>query len=272
MGKLDGKKVAIIATDGFEEVELLSPKEALQKEGAEVTVLSPSEGSIRAWKAKEWGLNVDVDRDVGQAQAEEYDALMLPGGVINADHLRADEDAVRLVSEFFELNKPVAAICHAPWTLIEAGAVKGRRMTSYHTLKSDLMNAGAQWVDETAVVDGNLLTSRAPPDLPVFNEKMVDLFARGAPRAGLHAEPEVDEEAGLETTGAPYAGQPRSGLSPSENIEKSDEGEPVAGVEPLKKEPPLRRPKKQQPSGPPPLSRGTTQKYAQRRPPPKRGR
>jgi protease I len=177
MKKLDGKKVAIIAMDGFEESELLSPREALLKEGARVEILSPVEGSIRGWKERNWGNNIDVDRDVAQATADEYDAVMLPGGVINADHLRVNEDAVRLLSEFFDANKPVAAICHAPWALIETDRVHGRRMTSYQTLKTDLMNAGVDWVDETAVEDENLLTSRAPGDLPVFNERMIELFA-----------------------------------------------------------------------------------------------
>jgi protease I len=251
MGKLNGKKVAIIAMDGFEESELLSPKQALEDAGAEVEVLSPVEGSIRAWAQGEWGNSLDVDRDVSQAEAEEYDALMLPGGVINADHLRANEDSVRLVSEFFDLDKPVAAICHAAWALIEADRVHGRRMTSYHTLKTDLLNAGADWVDEPAVEDENLLTSRAPADLPAFNEKMIELFATWAepktmqlptqPR-GIRAEPVTDEEAGLEELsetpltrsepeGQPLPGLERYGRGGPQELGAEGEGEPVAGLE-----------------------------------------
>jgi protease I len=255
MGKLDGKRVAIIATDGFEEVELLSPREALLDEGAHVEVLSPAEGAIRGWKNRDWSNSIDVDRDVSQALAEEYDALVLPGGVINADHLRLNEDVVRLVSEFFSAGKPVAAICHAPWTLIEADVVHGRHMTSYHTLKTDLLNAGADWVDESAVQDENLLTSRAPADLPEFNAQMVDLFATWLP------EEQVERQAGR-------AAARRSAYPEAE-------GEPVAGVEPL----PLdfartlpKRTTKKPTLVPPPAGRGTTRRYASRRPSGKRSK
>jgi protease I len=218
MKKLDGKKVAIIAMDGFEESELLSPREALLEEGAHVEILSPVEGSIRSWKEKNWGNNIDVDRDVSQATADEYDAVMLPGGVINADHLRVNEDAVRLLSEFFDANKPVAAICHAPWALIETDRIHGRRMTSYQTLKTDLMNAGVDWVDETAVEDENLLTSRAPGDLPVFNERMIELFATWV---GEHVPERRDE-------GEPVAGESRSHRTAQHRSKKAKASRPQA--------------------------------------------
>jgi protease I len=246
MGKLDGKRVAIIAMDGFEESELLSPREALLNEGAQVEVLSPVEGSIRSWKEKNWGNPLDVDRDVSQATADEYDAVMLPGGVINADHLRVNEDAVRLVSEFFDANKPVAAICHAPWTLIETDRIHGRRMTSYYTLKSDLMNAGVDWVDETAALDENLLTSRAPKDLPVFNERMIELFATWS------------------AENLPERRAEKAALGREAARAQAGEGEPVAGVEPREYARPPRRAKKPSRSAPQ-AGRGTSKKHASRR-------
>jgi protease I len=182
MGKLDGKKVAIIATDGFEESELLSPKEALEKEGAIADVVAPKEGTIRAWHEKNWGAEVRVDRSIKGLNADEYDAVVLPGGVINADHLRMNEDAVRLVQEFFDAGKPIAAICHGPWTLIETGELEGRRLTSWPSLKTDVMNAGAEWADEEVLEDENLVTSRKPADLPAFNAKIIEVIASaGAP-------------------------------------------------------------------------------------------
>jgi protease I len=175
--KLTGKKIAILATDGFEQVELTEPKKALEEAGATTEVVAPKSGQIKAWKFKEWGETIKVDKTVDQAKAADYDALVLPGGVINPDHLRMEPKAVQFVKEFAESGKPVAAICHGPWTLVEAGVVKGRKMTSWPSLKTDLKNAGANWVDEQAVVDRNFITSRKPDDLPAFNEKIIEMIA-----------------------------------------------------------------------------------------------
>lgn len=179
MGRLEGKRIAVLATDGFEQSELTSPKAALEGEGAQVDIVAPHDGAIRGWKDKNWGESVDVTAALEGLEADGYDALMLPGGVMNPDQLRHNPAAVAFVTHFVETRKPIAAICHAPWTLIEAGAVDGRRMTSYGSIKSDLINAGAKWVDEPYVIDRGLVTSRNPGDLPVFNEKMIEVFAEG---------------------------------------------------------------------------------------------
>lgn len=182
--QLDGLKVAILATDGFEEVELTEPRKALDESGAETRVLSPKDSEIKGWRFTDWGDTIAVDMSLDQARPDEFDALLLPGGVINPDQLRLEPKAVAFVKAFFEANKPVAAICHGPWTIIEAGKARGRRMTSWPSLKTDLKNAGADWVDQEAVVDGNLLTSRKPDDIPAFNREMLRLFAEakiGAP-------------------------------------------------------------------------------------------
>lgn len=173
------KKVAIVATNGFEEVELTSPKEAMEQAGFEVDIVSPESGSIKAWDKDHWSKEYKVDRIVSDVSASDYDALMLPGGVMNPDHLRTNEEALQLVRDFFEQKKPVAAICHAPWTLISAGVVKGRTMTSYNSLKDDLKNAGANWVDKEVVVDQGLVTSRNPDDLEAFNKKLVEEVREG---------------------------------------------------------------------------------------------
>ena len=177
--KLNGKRVAILATNGFEESELKSPKEALEKAGATVHVVSPEKGAIKGWKDGDWSDKVDVDRNLSEAKASDYDALLLPGGVINPDTLRQDEKAVAFVRDFFTAKKPVGAICHGPWTLVEADVLKGRKVTSYASIKTDLRNAGAQWVDEEVVVDDGLVTSRTPKDLPAFNRKLVEEIAEG---------------------------------------------------------------------------------------------
>ena len=177
---LDGLKVAMLATNGFEQVELTSPRDALQDAGAQTHLVSPQSGTIKAWDGDDWGDTFEVDQTLDEVTPEDYDALLLPGGVLNPDNLRVNDDAVALVRSFVESGKPIAAICHGPWTLIEAGGVDGRRMTSYTSIKSDLKNAGAVWVDEEAVTDGNLLTSRNPDDLPAFNEAMTELFASAA--------------------------------------------------------------------------------------------
>ncbi len=179
MGKLDGKKVAILATDGFEQSELLAPRKALLAEGAKVTIVSLKVGAIRGWKDTDWGDSVTAERTVAEAHADEFDALMLPGGVANPDTLRADARAVAFVDGFVKARKPIAAICHGPQTLIETGMVKGRRMTSYASLATDLKNAGATWVDEEVVVDDGLVTSRKPEDIPAFNAKMIEEFSKG---------------------------------------------------------------------------------------------
>jgi protease I len=177
---LDGKKVAILATDGFEQDELLSPLEALKNAGADAQVVSPSEESkIKGWKHTDWGKKVKVDLPLNEASAEDFDALVLPGGVMNPDHLRRDPRVLEFVKSFFNAGKPVGAICHGPWTLIDAGVVRGRRMTSYETIQTDLKNAGANWVDEEVVVDNGLVTSRKPDDLPAFNAKLIEEISEG---------------------------------------------------------------------------------------------
>jgi protease I len=175
---LKGLTVAILATDGFEQSELTEPRKALQEAGAATEIVSPKQDRIRGWNHKEWGLEVEVDRELRNADPKDYDALVLPGGVMNPDALRMNPAAIAFVKSFFTAGKPVAAICHGPWTVIEAGAAQGHRMTSWPSLKTDLKNAGAEWVDEAVVVDGKLVTSRKPDDLPAFNRAAIDLFAR----------------------------------------------------------------------------------------------
>ena len=174
---LKNKKIAIVATNGFEEVELTQPREALEKAGAETFLISPEEGKIKAWDEKDWGGEYEVDVLLNAADPKEYDALLLPGGVMNPDHLRKDEEVVKFVREFFKAGKPVAAICHGPQVLIETNVLKGRTLTSYPSVKTDLINAGAHWVDEEVVVDKGLVTSRKPDDIPAFNEEMIKLFS-----------------------------------------------------------------------------------------------
>ncbi|MCC9138756.1 type 1 glutamine amidotransferase domain-containing protein [Pontibacter silvestris] len=178
--KLEGKKIAILVEEGFEQVELTKPLQALKDEGAEAHIISPNDkDEIKAWNHTEWGDKFKVDRKLSDVNADEYNGLLLPGGVMNPDNLRTNQEAVSFVNKFMESGKPVAAICHAPWTLIETGKVKGKKMTSYHTLKTDLQNAGAEWVDQEVVVDNGLVTSRNPGDIPAFNKKMVEEFAEG---------------------------------------------------------------------------------------------
>lgn len=179
MPQLKGKKIAMLVTDGFEQVEMTSPREALEKAGATVHVVSPKEKSVRGWNHDEKADEFPVDTPVSKAKAADYDALVLPGGVQNPDKLRRDADVQRFVRDFFDESKPVAAICHGPWTLIDAGVVRGRKMTSYHTLEMDLKNAGAHWVDQEVVVDNGLVTSRKPDDLPAFNAKLLEEVAEG---------------------------------------------------------------------------------------------
>lgn len=178
-GRLQGRKVAVLATDGFEQVELTKPVEALKDAGAEVHVVSPKGGQIQGYNHHDMGDMVPVDRELAQAQSGDYDALVLPGGVINPDQLRLEERAIDFIRDFVRAEKPIAAICHGPWTLIDAGGVEGRRVTSWPSLKADLRNAGAEWVDQEVVVDAGLVTSRKPDDLPAFCAKMIEEFAEG---------------------------------------------------------------------------------------------
>jgi len=180
---LSGIRVAILATDGFEQSELLEPRRALNDAGANTEIVSLKSGEIKGWNHKEWGQSVAVDKTVDSADAKNFDALLLPGGVMNPDNLRMNAKAVDFVRAFFAAKKPVAAICHGPWTLIEAGAAKGRTLTSWPSLKTDIQNAGGRWVDQETAVDGNLVTSRNPKDIPAFNREILKLFATAQSRA-----------------------------------------------------------------------------------------
>ena len=173
------KRIAILATNGFEESELKSPKEAMEKEGFTVDIVSEKSGSIKAWSDGNWSNDYKVDKILTEVNADQYNALVLPGGVINPDKLRINDDALNFVRDFFEQKKPVAAICHASWTLISAGVVEGRKMTSYKSIKDDVINAGANWVDEEVVVDEGFVTSRNPNDLPAFNSKLIEEIKEG---------------------------------------------------------------------------------------------
>ena len=173
------KRIAILATNGFEESELKSPKEAMEKEGFQVDIVSPESGEIKAWTNGNWSNSYKVDRTLSKVKAEEYNALILPGGVINPDQLRRNEDALLFVRDFFKQEKPVGAICHAPQILISADVVKGRKLTSFSSIKDDLVNAGANWVDREVVVDQGFVTSRNPNDLPAFNSKLIEEIKEG---------------------------------------------------------------------------------------------
>jgi protease I len=187
MESLDGLRVAILASHGFEQSELLSPRKALDDAGAATRVVSPEKGRVRGWHAKDWGQDVAVDEALDAANADDFDALLLPGGVMNPDTLRTLPKAVAFVKAFFDAGKPVAAICHGPWTVLEAGAARGRRMTSWPSLKTDLTNAGATWVDEEVVIDRGLVTSRKPDDIPAFNRAIHQEFSK-ARQAGRRAK------------------------------------------------------------------------------------
>lgn len=177
--KLSNKKVAVIVADGFEESEFTKPVEALKGAGAQVDVISLKAGKVKAWSEKDWGGEYNVDKTIDAVKEADYDALVLPGGVMNPDQLRANAEVVGFVTDFMTSGKPVAAICHGPWTLIETGKLKGKKMTSYHSIKTDLINAGADWVDEEVVVDHGLVTSRKPEDLEAFCQKMLEEIAEG---------------------------------------------------------------------------------------------
>ncbi len=177
--QLQGKTVAILATDGVERVELTEPRKALDAAGARTVVVSPRTGSIKGWEHDHWGESIPVDQSLDGARADQFDALLLPGGVINPDQLRQNERAVQFVRGFFDAGKPVAAICHGPWMLVEADVVRGRTITSWPSLRTDIRNAGAEWVDREVVTDKGLVTSRKPDDIPAFSRKMIEEFAEG---------------------------------------------------------------------------------------------
>lgn len=174
-----GKQVAILATDGFEESELTSPREALKAAGVEVDIVSLKSGKITSWAKTNWGKEYPVDKTLEEASSEDYDMLVLPGGLFNPDTLRSNDDALDFTREFFEQHKPVAAICHAPWVLISAGVIGGRDLTSYHTVQDDVVNAGGTWHDQAVVCDSGLVTSRSPDDLEAFNSKLLEELAEG---------------------------------------------------------------------------------------------
>ena len=178
MDDLEGLQVAILIDNGFEQVEMTEPRKALETAGATTKIVSPQTDRVRAWKSKEWGEDYAVEEPLEHAQPSRFDALLLPGGVMNPDHLRMNARAVEFVRAFFDANKPVAAICHGPWTIIEAGAARPPKITSWPSLKTDLRNAGADWEDSEVVVDGNLVSSRKPDDLPAFNREMTKLFEK----------------------------------------------------------------------------------------------
>jgi len=184
--KLTGKRVAILATDGVEQVELTEPRKALDEAGAKTTLVSPKSGKIKGWQHDHWGEELKVDLALESANADTFDALLLPGGVMNPDQLRMNKQAVQFVRSFFDSGKPVAAICHAPWMLVEADVVSGRSVTSWPSLQTDLRNAGADWVNREVVTDQGLVTSRKPDDIPAFNRKMIEEFAEGE-HEGQHA-------------------------------------------------------------------------------------
>jgi protease I len=177
--QLNGKRVAILATDGAEQSELMQPKAALEEAGATTVVVSPKEVTLKTWNDGDWGAEIAVDLPLESAHAEDFDALLLPGGVKNPDTLRMEPQAVAFVKAFFDLDKPVAAICHAPWLLVEADVVEGRTITSWPSLKTDILNAGGEWVDREVMTDRGLVTSRKPEDIPAFNAKMIEEFAEG---------------------------------------------------------------------------------------------
>lgn len=177
--KLEGKKVAILATDGFEQSELVEPKKAIENAGGTAHIISPNSGEIKGWDEDNWGDKFSVDVKLEDVKAEDYNALVLPGGVINPDKLRINEKALDFIKAFFEQKKPVAAICHGPWTLINAELVEGREMTSYKSIRKDLENAGAKWSDEKVIVDNGLITSRNPDDLPAFCDKLIEEILEG---------------------------------------------------------------------------------------------
>jgi protease I len=177
--QLDGKRILILATNGFEQSELEVPRDKLKAAGARVDVVSPEKGEITGWDRKDWGRPVTVDKPLAQASAADYDAIVLPGGVMNPDHLRVNPDALKLIKAFYDAGKTVAAVCHAPWLLIETGLAKGRKMTSYKSIKTDVINAGGKWEDREVVTDNGVITSRNPGDLDAFTRKIIEEVKEG---------------------------------------------------------------------------------------------
>lgn len=176
--KIKGLKVAILVADGFEQVEMTEPRKALNEAGAHTVLISSSKGKVKGWKSKEWGDEFPVEQELTNANPKEFDALLLPGGVMNPDKLRLKPEAIEFVKHFVKSEKPIAAICHGPWILINAEAVKGKTLTSWPSIKIDLINAGTNWVDKEVVTDGNIVTSRKPDDIPAFNKAMIELFSQ----------------------------------------------------------------------------------------------
>ena len=182
-GELRGKRIAAVVEQGFEQVELTEPRKALEAAGATVEVVSPQSGSVKGWQHTKWGDEIRVDRTLAEARPDDYDALLLPGGVMNPDHLRMDPAAVNFVRQFVSTGKPIAAICHGPWTLIEADALKGKTVTSWPSLKTDLKNAGATWVDQAVVTDGQFIFSRKPEDIPAFSKALIEALVHAPEHA-----------------------------------------------------------------------------------------
>ncbi|MGB6726115.1 MAG: type 1 glutamine amidotransferase domain-containing protein [Terracidiphilus sp.] len=180
MADLKGKKIAILATDGFEQSELMEPRKALDAAGAQTVVIAPKAGKIKGWKHTDWGETINVDKELGKADVHDFDALVLPGGVMNPDRLRMDAKAVDFVGQFVNSGKPVAAICHGPWTLMETGALRGKTVTSWPSLKTDMKNAGANWVDQEVARDGQFVTSRKPEDIPAFTRAIIEIVSGNA--------------------------------------------------------------------------------------------
>jgi protease I len=194
--KLQGKKVAIVATDGFEQVELTEPKKALESAGATVDVISPNSGEIKGWNHTDWGDKTKVTKTLDQAKPFDYDALVIPGGQINPDKLRIEPKAVAFVKEFVASGRPVGAICHGPWMLVEAEVLKNRTLTSWPSIRTDVRNAGGHWVDKEVVVDENLITSRKPDDLPAFNQTLIEQIAKYKPAQSKHTLEKEHEAVG----------------------------------------------------------------------------
>ncbi len=176
MHKLDGLKIAILVADGFEQSEMEKPKKALEQAGAKTFIISLVKGKVKGWSGKNWGDSFKVDKQLSQIKAKDFDGLLLPGGVMNPDTLRLHAPAISFIKDFVKVNKPIAAICHGPWTLINANAVKGRKITSYPSIKIDLINAGAHWVNQKVVKDKNIVTSRKPDDIPAFSKTFIELL------------------------------------------------------------------------------------------------
>jgi protease I len=189
--ELSGKKVAILVADGFEQVEMTEPRRALEEAGAGTDLVSPEQGQVRGWYFTEWGESFDVDVPLSQATPDDYDAILLPGGLMNPDTLRQNTQAIDFVRSFVDSGKPIASICHGPWMLIEANAVRGRTMTSFPSIKTDMKNAGANWVDQVVCSDNGIVTSRKPDDIPAFNQKMIEEFREGTHRRGAPMQQEM---------------------------------------------------------------------------------